>query len=165
MEFFEGSRRIISKPFGFGQQNLCLCQTLILFGHVLEKFGCLDKVSGSGLCAFDWFLTAMDQVLLRQLKQEISAQADVEIDVALRSLCLGNVEIEGLVEEFDGLFFILFLSPAQNGLEVGVIGRLLVIFTHFDQKLKLLFCVFKLVLLDFAVDHTVEWCLLGLIQL
>ena len=79
---------------------------------VLEKFGCLDKVSGSGLCAFDWFLTAMDQVLLRQLKQEISAQADVEIDVALRSLCLGNVEIEGLVEEFDGLFFILFLSPA-----------------------------------------------------
>ena len=107
----------------------------------------------------------MNQVLLRELKQKVSAQSDVEIDVALGSLRLSDVQIESLIKEFDGLLFILFLSPAQNSFKVGMVWSLLMVFTDFDQELKLLFSIFELVLLDFAVNHTVKRSLICLVQL
>jgi hypothetical protein len=63
----------------------------------------------------------MNQVLLRQLEQKVRAQPDVKVDVALGSLGLRNVQIEGLIKKFDGLLFVLFLSPAQDGFKVGMV--------------------------------------------
>ena len=37
------------------------------------------------------------------------------------------------------------------------------IFTDFHKEFKLLSCILKLVLLDFTVDHTIEWSLISLI--
>jgi hypothetical protein len=61
------------------------------------------------------------QVLLGQLEQEIRAQPDVEIDVALRCLGLRDVQVQGLIEELDSLLLILLLPPANDCLEVCVV--------------------------------------------
>jgi hypothetical protein len=63
----------------------------------------------------------VEQVLLRQLEEEVGTQPDVEIDVALRRLGLRDVQVQGLVEKLDGLLLVLLLPPADDGLEVGVV--------------------------------------------
>ena len=46
-----------------------------------------------------------------------------------------------------------------------MLGRLLVVFfTNLNQELKLLLSVLKLILLNFAVDHTIKRGLVGLIK-
>tara|TARA_B110000305_G_C19297439_1_gene567371 strand:- start:419 stop:931 length:513 start_codon:yes stop_codon:yes gene_type:complete len=138
---------------------------LILFGNVLKKFRSLDQMSWGRLRTVNGLLPAMNQVLLCKLKQKVRAQSDVEIDIALGSLCLRNVQIQSLIKKFDGLLFVLFLSPAQDSFKVGMVRSFLVIFTDFDQELELLFGIFKLVLLDLTVNHTVEGSLVCLVQL
>ena len=46
-----------------------------------------------------------------------------------------------------------------------MLGRLLVIFfTNLNQELKLLLSILELILLNFAVDHTIKRGLVGLIK-
>lgn len=117
----------------------------------------------NGLVLSDRFIAAVDEVLLGQLEEEVSTQPDVEIDVALRSLCLSDMKIQGLVKKFDCSFFVVFLSPRDDGFEVGMIRGLGLLLTDLHQELKLLSCILKLVLLDLAIDHSVQWCLISLI--
>lgn len=121
MELLEGSSRVIGEPLGFGQKNLGLGQTLILLRNVLKEFSGLDQVSRGRLRAMNWLLSAMNQILLCKLEQKVSAQPDVEVDVALRCFGLCDVEIESLIQELDGLLLVLLLSPAEDGLEVCVV--------------------------------------------
>ena len=99
----------------------------------------------------------MHKVLLRQLQQEISAEPNVEVNIALRSFCLGDMKIECLIEQFNRLLLILLLSPADDGLEIGIVWSLCMVLADLHQKFKLLYRVFELVLLDLAINHTVEW--------
>ena len=80
-------------------------------------------------------LPAMNQVLLCKLKQKVRAQSDVEIDIALRTLSLGDVQVQSLVEKLDGLFFVLLLSPSDDRLKVSMVGGLLIwILADLDEE-------------------------------
>ena len=92
----------------------------------------------------------MDEVLLRELQQEVCAEPDVEVDVALRGLGLRDVQIQRLVQQLDRLLLVLLVPPADDGLQVGVVGRLLVVLADLDQEVQLLSCVLQLVLLGSA---------------
>lgn len=75
------------------------------------------------------------------------------------------MQVQCLIQEFNSTILVLFLSPLNDGLEVSMIRSLLLAVTHFDQELKLLACVLKLILLDFAVNHSVKRGLVRLIIL
>ena len=107
---------------------------MILFGNVLKKFRSLDQLSFYRLRTVNGLLPEMNQVLLCKLEQIVRAQSDVEIYIALGSLCLRNVQILSLTKKFDGLLFVLFLSPAQDGFKVGMVRSFLVIFADFWQS-------------------------------
>ena len=70
---------------------MSLRQALVLLRDVFEELGGLDEMLWRRLADADWLGSTVKQVLLSQLKQEVSTQSDVKIDVALRCLCLGNV--------------------------------------------------------------------------
>lgn len=77
----------------------------------------------------------MKQILLGQLQKKVCTQSDVEIDIALRSLSLGDVQVQSLVEKLDGLFFVLLLSPSDDRLKVSMVGGLLIwILADLDEE-------------------------------
>jgi hypothetical protein len=105
----------------------------------------------------------MDQILLGQLQQKICAELDIKVNVACRGFGLRDVQIQGLVKQFDGLFFVLPVSPADDCFQICVIGCFNFRITNFNQKLQLLACIFQLILLDFAVNHAIQWSLIRLV--
>ena len=74
------------------------------------------------------------------------------------------MEIQGLIEKLDGLFFILLMSPANNCLKICMIRCLDLGIAYLNQELELLACVLELILLNFTVDHTIQRCLVRLIE-
>lgn len=106
----------------------------------------------------------MNKIFLGKLQQKVGAQTNVEIDITLCGFGLGNVQIEGLVKEFNGLLLVLFVPPADDCLEVCVIGSFFVVFTYFNEEFKLLTGILQLILFDLTVNHSIKWCLVCLIK-
>jgi len=63
------------------------------------------------------------------------------------------------------MLFVLLVSPCNDCFKEGMVCCLCLGLTHLKQKVKLLAGVFKLVLLDLAVDHTIQRGLVCLIAL
>jgi hypothetical protein len=59
----------------------------------------------------DWLRTAMNQVLLGELHQEVSVEFDIELKIARCLLRCCNVKIQGLVKSLNRLLSISSLSP------------------------------------------------------
>jgi len=67
----------------------------------------------------------VNEVLLGQLEQEVCAELDVEVKVVEVHLGLGDVEVEGLVQELDRRVFVLLVAPLDDCLKISVGGCLL----------------------------------------
>lgn len=138
---------------------------MVLLGDVFEELCSLNEVLWRRLTRADWFSTTMKQILLGQLQKKVCTQSDVEVDIALRSLSLGDMQVQSLVEKLDGLFFVLLLSPSDDSFKVSMVGGLLIwILADLDEEFKLLSSILKLILFDLAVDHTVQRSLIRLIE-
>jgi hypothetical protein len=98
----------------------------------------------------------MDQVLLGEFHEEVGIEFDVEVDIAGGILGLGNVEIEGLIEESNALVSVRLLPPLDDRLEEHVLSRFAHRVPDLAQKLQLLLSVFQHFLLYAAVDHPVQ---------
>ncbi len=104
-----------------------------------------------------WLHSAVDQVLLRKLQQEVRIELDVEVDVVHCSLGLLNVQIQALVEHADRLGLVAFEAPLDQSFQKVVVWRLWrVLIAQLGQKFELPDRVFVLLLLDPAEDHAVE---------
>ena len=92
-----------------------------------------------------------------QLHEEVSVELDVELKVGGGGLGLLNVQVEGGVEQSDRLGLVPLEPPLQLGLQKGVVRALALVISNLQEELELLGCVLVLLLLDAAVDHSVEW--------
>jgi hypothetical protein len=63
----------------------------------------------------------MNEVLLSESHQEVGVKSDVELDIAGRSFCLRDVEVETLVKYADCLRLVAFLAPLDHSFKVGVL--------------------------------------------
>lgn len=98
----------------------------------------------------------MDQILLGKLHQEVSIQFDVELEVALRTLCLLNVQVKRGVEMGNCPNFVGFDSPLNDCLKVAKLRVFLLVCQIFLDKLELLDGIIVHFLLDPTEDHSVE---------
>jgi hypothetical protein len=64
---------------------------LILLGDILKKFRGFGQMLWNCLSFVNWLISAMNQILLSQLQQEVSAELNVKINVASRRFGLSNV--------------------------------------------------------------------------
>lgn len=67
-----------------------------------------------------------------------------------------NVQIEGGVEHADCLSLVAFESPLNLSFQKGMLTAFALRFTHLQQEFKLLSCIVEHLLLDAAVDHSIE---------
>ena len=74
------------------------------------------------------------------------------------------MQVKGLVEQLNGSFFVLMLSPCDDSLKVCVVTALRLRLAHLHQEVKLLLSILELILLYLAVNHAVQWGLVGLIE-
>lgn len=63
---------------------------------------------------FDGLVATVNEVLLSKLKQKVCTEFDVEVNVAIVSFGLTDVRVQSLVEQLDGLFFVVFVSPSND---------------------------------------------------
>lgn len=80
-----------------------------------------------------------------------------------------DVQVQGLVEQLDGLLSVAALAPLDEGLQVDEVGVLLagaavVGLVDLVNELKLLLSVIMLVLPDSAVDHAYQGCHVALVH-
>jgi hypothetical protein len=64
---------------------------LILLGDILKKLRSFGQMLWNCLSFVNWLISAMNQILLSQLQQEVSAELNVKINVASRRFGLSNV--------------------------------------------------------------------------
>jgi hypothetical protein len=70
---------------------------LILLGDIFKKFRSFGQMLRDRLSFVNWLISAMNQILLSQLQQEVSAELDVKINVAGRRFGLSNMQIQSLI--------------------------------------------------------------------
>ena len=85
---------------------MSLSECRVLLGHILEQFDGLYEVLRRASTRDLGLGTAVHQILLGQLHQEISVQLDVEVEIGRGSLGLLDVQIERGVKQSDSLDFV-----------------------------------------------------------
>lgn len=125
IELLQGISRIVGEPLCLSEHDLSLGQSLVLFGYVFQKLECPGQVLGHAHGWLDGFVSAVNQVLLSQLHEEIRTQFDVEVDVAVAVLGLCDVKVQRLIQQLDCLFLLAFLSPGDDGFKVDLLRCLL----------------------------------------
>ena len=70
---------IIEEPASLSEQHLSLSQACILFRDIFKKLDGFDEVLWGTSRGDLWLCTAMDEVLLGKLHEEISVELDIEI--------------------------------------------------------------------------------------
>jgi len=111
----------------------------------------------------------MHEVLLCELHEEVGIELDVEVEVARGLLGRGNVQVQGLVEQFDRLVGVAPLAPLYQRLYEDQLGHLLCVAARVSlvdlvYELQLLFRIVQLVLSYAAIDHANEWSEVALIE-
>ena len=84
---------------------------MVLFGDVLKKLHRSVQVLGHRLALAEGLVSTVNQVLLSQLEQEVCAELDVEVQVVLVTLGVGDVQVQSLVKALDGQLLVVLVSP------------------------------------------------------
>ncbi len=157
MDITQSAVGITGEPARLCQEELSISHAAILFSNIFKELHSFHKVSRDWVACSDGFGACMHEVLLGELHEEVSVESDIKIEVAARSFCIHNVQVECLVKEFNGAFSVSILVPFYHGFKEGKISGAAGRLANLIQKLQLRFRIFKHFLLDAAIDHSVEW--------
>lgn len=122
----------------------------------LEELDSLNQVLGWTSRGNLWFNTAVNQIFLGQLQQEVSVESNVEVHVVNIRLRLLNVQIQAVVEHANSFSLVAFESPLDQCLQEVVVCWTVLIVNQLIGELELMLGVVHHLLLDAAEDHTVQ---------